>query len=212
MINLSECRFCNIYKGNVDGKENSPIWEDENYYALASIGALVPGWVLVVPKEHMLSIQHLYGKYDFVRFTNKTLHGMRLRYASPVIAFEHGSNRCDSATSCGTSHAHLHLVPYHKSLRSDMLAHDTNWERCSASQIPVLADGHEYLFYAELTDTCRWEDPVGFLHVLEKSRSQYFRQLMANQLNCVGEYDYKRYPRTDVAIKTKSELVKILAG
>jgi diadenosine tetraphosphate (Ap4A) HIT family hydrolase len=205
------CRFCDIIKGYIEGKENYPIRETQNYLSLASIGALVEGWVLIVPKEHTLSMKELYNKKDFVDFSNFMLDLIRNRYTGPFIAFEHGPNKCGSNTSCGTNHAHLHLVPYSNSLYADMLGTGLSWESCTTSQISSIAGTNEYLFYCEISTDSIWEDPKGFIHILKQPISQYFRRLIANQLNCLDEYDYKKYARIDLAVKTNNVLSGAIA-
>ena len=206
-----ECRFCDIVKGYLKGQENYPIQETQNYLSFASIGALVEGWVLIVPKEHTLSMKEFYNKKDFVDFSNLMLGLMRNHYSGPFIAFEHGPNKCGSNTSCGTNHAHLHLVPYANSLYADMLGTGLTWESCTTSQISSIAGTNEYLFYCEILNDSMWEDPKGFIHILKQPISQYFRKLIANQLNCLDEYDYKKYARIDLAIKTNNVLSETIS-
>jgi len=205
------CRFCDIIKGYIDGKENYPIRETQNYLSLASIGALVEGWVLIVPKEHTLSMKEFYNKKDFVDFSNLMLGLMRNHYSGPFIAFEHGPNKCGSNTSCGTNHAHLHLIPYSNSLYTDMIGTGLTWESCTTTQISSIAGANEYLFYCEISTDSIWENPKGFIHILEQPISQYFRKLIANQQNRSNEYDYKKYARIDLAIKTNNVLSEAIA-
>lgn len=56
-----DCRFCGISKGyykylGVD----EPIHSNQDFFVIASIGALVEGWTLVVPKEHHFSMKDCY--------------------------------------------------------------------------------------------------------------------------------------------------------
>ena len=186
----------------INGKENHPIWKSDDYFALASIGALVEGWVLISPKEHIVSMKKLYKEKNFIDFTNCTLHAMKHQYSGSFIAFEHGSNNCGSDTSCGTDHAHLYIVPYQNSLCEDMFATGLVWKKCKSGQIPSYAGQSEYLFYTELPSNSAWNDPEGFIHILEYPISQYFRKLIANQLNCSDEYNYRQHPRIEVLLFT----------
>jgi len=206
-----KCRFCDIIEGNIKGKENFPIHESDGYFSLASIGALVDGWILIVPKKHVLSMKELYNEEKFVNFSDYMLNSLKLQYSGPFIAFEHGPNKCGSNTSCGTNHAHLHLLPYKNSLYADMLSSGLSWESCNTSQISSIAGTNEYLFYCEISANATWGDPKGFIHILKQPISQYFRRLIAAQLNCPDEYDYKNYPRVDLAIETNRLLSRKIA-
>jgi len=207
---IEMCRFCNIVDadGNIatNKDENQPIWSDDGYFALASIGALIEGWVLIIPKTHVFSMKECYKEEGFINFTNEMLYVMNNQYNKSFIAFEHGANKCESETSCGTNHAHLHIIPYQNSLYEDMRSQGLVWKKCKSSQISSYVGNNEYLFYTEISANSAWSDPEGFVHILEYPISQFFRKLIANQLNCPDKYNYKQYPRIDTAIKTKNIL------
>jgi len=204
------CRFCNIINGSIYEKENQLIVENNSFFSIASIGALVEGWVLIVPKDHLVSMKDLYCINDFIEFTNTMLASIQSQYSGQIIAFEHGPNKCGSTTSCGTNHAHLHLVPYFKSLYGDMLETGLTWDACRANEVSSRVANNEYLFYSEITSNGKWDNPNGYLHILKKPISQYFRRIIARQLDCNDEYDYKKYPRLEVAVKTSIVLTKAM--
>ena len=205
------CRFCNIVNSKGYKAENQPIMENSNYFSIASIGALVEGWVLIVPKKHVISMKDLYVSKDFIDFTNDMLSVLKLRYPGPYIAFEHGPNKCGSNTSCGTDHAHLHIVPYCDSLYNDMTSTGLIWENCNANQISSRVGSNEYLFYSEISDGSSWEDHKGYIHALAESISQYFRKIIAKQIGRADEYDYKKNACVDVAIETNRQLSMAIA-
>lgn len=205
------CRFCDIISGKITGEENLPIWENDTYISLASIGAIIEGWILVIPKKHVISMKELYSTKDFNCFINDMLDLMKLNYSGPFIAFEHGANKCGSDTSCGTSHAHIHLLAYKDSLYRDMISTGLKWEKSNVNQIVSRVGSNEYLFYSEISSNSSWKNPEGYLHILEQPISQYFRRLIASQINRASEYDYKKYPYVDVAIGTNRTLSMSLA-
>lgn len=211
MAKANDCRFCKMHNKGLEGKENFPIWENDKYFSLASIGAFVPGWILIIPKEHMCSMKDVYADKEFINFADEALFALRSKYSASIIAFEHGSNKYDSKTSCGTNHAHLHLIPYPKSLFEDMLKSGMSWESCRPDQISSFVGNKEYLFYSEIAEGSSWTNPEGFIHLLNEQNSQYFRKLMAKQLNYEDEYDYKKHPRIEMAIETNSILSNAIA-
>lgn len=208
---INTCCFCDINAGKAEGIENKKIQENEKYFSLASIGPLVPGWILIIPKNHILSMKDLYNQNDFIDFANETLRTVKRCFPGPVIAFEHGPSKHNSVTACGTNHAHLHLVPYRSSLYPDMVATGLAWESCTASQVSSIAGVNEYFFYSELPSNSSWKDPKGFIHVLEESESQFFRQLIAKQLGRSDEFNYKKFPHTHLAIETSLTLSRVSA-
>ena len=68
------CRFCSILKGEkyfdiID----TPIIENDDYYLLSSVGAMVEGWSLIVPKEHQYSMKEHYSNSKFYDFANRCI-------------------------------------------------------------------------------------------------------------------------------------------
>lgn len=197
---MNNCRFCGIANGYDNGQrpENAKIVESDNYFAISSIGALVEGWMLIVPKNHCCSMKTIYSDTEFIVFTNRLVNALVACYG-PVIAFEHGPNREGSDTSCGTDHAHIHLVPYH-SLTAKLESMDLEWKKCCASQVDTLVGTNEYLFYCEPGE--KWEDPTGYVHILKAPISQFFRQVIAEAQGVFDKFNYKTNPDISLTLKT----------
>lgn len=203
---MSVCRFCSIAnKGDFLQKpENKIIAETNDYFAISSVGALVEGWTLIVPKKHCCSMKALYSEKQFAEFTSNVIEVLEKCYG-PVIAFEHGPNREGSATSCGTNHAHIHLVPYH-SLIQKLDTIEFDWQICTASQVDALVGNNEYLFYCE--PIRKWDNPNGRVHILKEPISQFFRKVIAEDQGNIEKYNYKTNPDTTLTLKTIKKLVR----
>lgn len=197
---MDTCRFCNIANGINKGERtvDTILTQTNDYFAISSIGALVEGWTLIVPRKHCCSMKNLYEDKEFAEFANKVITALRECYG-PVIAFEHGPNREGSATSCGTDHAHIHLVPY-SSLATRLNAMEMEWEPCCVSEVKEKVGDAEYLFYVDVADT--WEKSQGKVHILEKPVSQFFRKVIADDLGIGEKYNYKTNPDTELTLKT----------
>lgn len=200
-----ECRFCEIaaHKGVPIKKENTKIAENEDYFAIASIGALVEGWTLVIPKKHQCSMKKLYREGKFRTFTNDVIHVLCENYGT-IVAFEHGPNREGSETSCGTDHAHIHLVPY-KSIKTILQSMELTWIECNASDVETIVGNNEYLFYCEPCG--EWNDPKGLVHILKEPISQFFRRVIAKEQGCIEKFNYKENPDKMLTLKTIDTLV-----
>jgi diadenosine tetraphosphate (Ap4A) HIT family hydrolase len=205
------CRFCNISNGMYQyGQIDEPFSDNEDFMAVASIGALIEGWSLIIPKEHQLSMRNVYGLTGFSEFVGSVIPRLARQYGT-LIAFEHGSAKEGSITACGTDHAHLHLVPLGGSLLSGLEESGLQWTHCRPSEIAFRAGVHEYLFYCELRSKPVWQDPVGYLHVLESPISQFFRHLIARRLGQPEAFDYRRFPHLAMAEATRAVLGGSLA-
>jgi diadenosine tetraphosphate (Ap4A) HIT family hydrolase len=199
------CRFCRFFS---DKKKRTGIdapWLSNDYYAaMVSIGALVPGWSLVCPIEHQINLSDHYGNAEFWDFVTKVVDALHFRYGD-VRLFEHGAYAQDSATGCGTWHAHLHVVPLHFSLMQETLHYDSEkkWYPCSASNIQNFSNGQEYLFVADKFDK---DQTTGLITLLEEGTSQFFRKVIANRLGLYESFDYKLFPMLDIAEQSTIEL------
>ena len=185
-----ECRLCSIWAGTCPQVFDQPYMKSENYMAIVSVGAFVEGWTLIVPKTHVYSIRKFYNLSEFWEFVSQVSQHIQDVYGKKVICFEHGANSCDSDTSCGTHHAHLHLVPLGESLTEDILA-DRSWTKVLAQNVAEIVGEDEYLLYSDLTqiDT----NAEVYVHILKKGESQYFRKMIAARVG-ISDYSYKTAP------------------
>jgi len=197
------CHFCKIAsKIEVEAEHDRPILESNEYFAIPSIGGFVEGWSLVCPRDHMLSLRQHYSRESFHSFLRIVTERISKCYGR-VVMFEHGSSCAGSPTSCGTDHAHLHVVPLRFSLVEQLMQCGRSWQQVRASYISQIAIHDEYLFY---TDDVQSNDPIGLLHVLKEPTSQFFRYFVAKALQCEEEYDYRKFPFLPLAVRTRTAL------
>lgn len=199
------CRFCSYLDGRqVATPANTPWLSNANYGALISIGALVPGWTLVCPKQHETNLCSHYANQDFWRFTQSAAEHLKRLYGD-VRIFEHGASHEGSATGCGTDHAHLHIVPLGFSLTklAQISGDALTWQKCAAKNIPQIVGESEYLF---VSDNLNGRNTSGLVAILNMPVSQFFRRIIAKQLQKPEVYDYKVHPMSDLTIQFATEM------
>jgi diadenosine tetraphosphate (Ap4A) HIT family hydrolase len=87
--------------------------ESEHFIVMPSVGALVPGYILIVPKVHFFSFVQIPATWHREASSLLSSWTARLEAAYGVrpFVFEHGmASALDRAGSC-CDHAHLHVVP-----------------------------------------------------------------------------------------------------
>lgn len=201
----SECRFCGfLSSGSKNSKIDTPWMLGEHYAAFVSIGALVPGWSLIVPKEHKINLSKDYSSKCFWSFIKEAASVLENSYGKFSI-FEHGAFKSDSKTSCGTGHAHLHMVPVSFSLFDEAKAFNAEmtWEKCFVSEVAEKSQSSEYLFVADNFDG---EKTQGYICLLEKEISQFFRKVIATKLGMPEKFDYKTSEMLDVSTESVQKL------
>ena len=182
---------------------NLPLFSSENFVALPSIGAIVEGWLLLVPKNHFISIgalpDHLFGEMDAFK---RLLQSALTDCYGPVAAFEHGPSQERRSVGCGVDHAHLHLVPVAFDLATiaqPMLPTGAEWKPAT---IDGCRDSHrrgeDYLYV---------EQPLGYGRVATgEIGSQVFRRVIASEIGDSDNYNWREHPHIDKVMATVARI------
>lgn len=195
-----ECKFCNIASSDHEllNDIDRPIYEDDSFYAICSIGGFISGWTLIFPKEHTYNLSEYYNKSYFVDFVEVVKNNIEKEYGRCVV-FEHGS-LTEGLTSCGVNHAHLHIVPFEDSLEK-LVQVDENllWKNANENDLYRMGKNSEYLF---CSDSFSKEYRTGLLAKLTTPQSQYFRKILANFYEIADSYSYKTHEFEDQSLHT----------
>jgi ATP adenylyltransferase len=162
--------------------------ETDNFAVIPSLGPLVPGHVILCPKEHHVSFanipSHHDEEFDRVLLTVKNL--LRGVYSSDIHMFEHGMARDGSHVLCSVDHAHLHLVPSPVSVMNVLGLHPSLAVPPGLAGLRTLGQTEEYVFY---------EGPTGDrLLIRARDRqfeSQYLRRVFADALDQTCEWNWR---------------------
>lgn len=107
------CLLCKIAKGEQEKPEHI-LYESDNFYVVPGLGAFFDGYVMIVPKRHVMSYAELNEKEyeEFLRVLNDMKFILESVYGKKIFVFECGSGR-GGAGKHETSivHAHFHLAP-----------------------------------------------------------------------------------------------------
>jgi ATP adenylyltransferase len=214
---MAYCELCNQFKVK-GGRDpwNEPLIASEHFMVIPSLGALVEGWVLVVPKEHYISMgalpTELQKEMDEVEFQAR--HVLRVSYRKPIVGFEHGPSDVKHGTGCGVDHAHLHLVP----IDCDLLSHvrpfvspSLEWKNCTRECLRnAYSAGMDYLFLQH-------EGQAPLIAISRDFGSQVFRKALSLFLGMENQFSWREHPRLETVKQTILTLTntrdeKILAG
>jgi ATP adenylyltransferase len=183
---MKSCLLC-----NPDPKLawNRPLVESPNFLALPSLGSLVEGWMLILPKKHVLSLGALPDSLISEFQVLKTEVVLRLRkiYGKASV-FEHGPSGEGRTVGCGVDHAHLHLVPIDFDLAdaiSPYISAGLSWSKADLSDCrKSVQEGDDYLYF---------EQPVGNGWIIRGQMlgSQLFRRAIADRIGTPGDYNWR---------------------
>jgi len=204
-IHSSTCRFCSVADGaSQPSVADRPWMSNSAYMALVSVGALVPGWSLVIPRAHRLNMAADLTLAEGHEFIASVVARVEAQFG-PAAVFEHGCASSESQTGCGVGHAHLHVVPLAFELVSAARAFDPDrrWDYCKLQDVAAMTNGREYLFAANRYEGAATE---GSFTILEEGISQFFRRVIARELGRDDEYNYREFPQMDTVVQSHALL------
>lgn len=194
MITLN-CRFCRSFAAPIAQRAlcDRPIFESENFVCIPSIGALIEGWVLLVPKAHFLCVGAMHPDLiaELTEFKDHVVVEIEIRHGD-VALFEHGPASPSTPVGCGVDHAHLHVVPCQFDLAA---AARREMNECiewnSVSALSSTAEFHQsglpYLYL---------EQPVGYRNIAVSASipSQLFRKAIARHVGLPDAWNWQHFP------------------
>lgn len=174
---------------------DEPIYETASFVAVPSLGALVPGWMLVIPRRAVLNTRSLdqFERNELNELVDRMSFEMGACFPGDIFIFEHGSEEVGSPTGCGLDQAHLHLVPLPFDLMEASLSFDDvniQWEepKSSVDYFSLLPSHGEYVSI--------WHpgSQTGLSGRMTVSQSQWIRRVIAAELGKATAWDYKSHP------------------
>lgn len=187
------CEFCSRLEAEEDSRpwyDFNVIWESPEFVVLPALGALVPGYLLLVPRRHRFSMAALAPpvRPELYAVTRALLQ-LQAEQWEPGVVFEHGACIAEPgrAEAC-IEHAHWHLVPGGWNLRQegDDFRQVSNFERFAESY----RGERRYLFLRDVEARC-------WVSVGRRLRRQEFRRRIAAALGAPASWDYLTFPFLD---------------
>ncbi|MFI6369084.1 HIT family protein [Nocardia sp. NPDC050630] len=171
--------------------------ETEHFVVFPCIGALVPDYVLVLSKRHVLSAGWFNAAEQAELRQLLTRWAGRLhRSGDNVVLFEHGSYDFRDKGGACYDHAHIHLIAtaaqpeaFVKSVAEDvMLQSYDDW--IDAATGGVRRDERSYLTMSTAAQS--------YIGNSRQARSQFFRRHLAEWLGAeAGSWDWLVYPEVE---------------
>lgn len=167
---------------------DAPVLETAHFSAIPTLGSLVDGWLLLIPKAHVSALadlpEDLKGEFENALRLVKTM--VQARFGEAVL-FEHGARSSGSLTGCGVDHAHMHIVPLDaRKFQPELIGTDLHWDRVDELPTRLSTECREYLWFQAGDRTA-----VAFPGA---PTSQYFRRVVAQLVGKPEEWNYRDFP------------------
>src|SRR5947208_1001749 len=101
---MDTCVFCSqLREAASRAPWNEPFLETENFVVLPSLGALVDGWSLLLPRQHFLSMGALpvNMREEAASLQAQVTGRLQSRFGEAITIFEHGPSAEKHGTGCG---------------------------------------------------------------------------------------------------------------
>jgi ATP adenylyltransferase len=164
--------------------------ETENFAVIPSLGPLIPGHMILCPKDHYRSFASMPSRFDdeydgLLSSLKNLLAGL---YSTDIHLFEHGMTSNGSRILCTVDHAHLHVLPASVSVTNILEPYPNVPVEAGLAGLREVAQNEEYVFY---------ESPAGDRRLVharnQQFESQYLRQVFAEALGHAGEWNWRDY-------------------
>jgi len=198
---MANCRLCSAFSVRTKTEDyNNALFESQNFVVLPSLGALVEGWLLLVPKRHFICMGGLPSSLtvEMQAMKEQVATVLMSRYGD-VCAFEHGPSGPNCDIGCGVDHAHVHLVPLDFDLASaaiPFMPQGVSWSSAHLYDChTAFGRGKEYLYL---------EQPIGKGRIVTYGSmgSQLFRRAIATHLGIPQKFNWREHPKHDVVSAT----------
>lgn len=192
-----KCFICKVAKGCPDKPEHI-LYESENYMVLPGLGAFFEGYVMIVPKKHVMSMAELAEESEelyeeFLRVLNDMRFILESIYHKKIFVFECGSGKGgEGKHTTSIVHAHVHMapsdIPVLKSVQKSGLYPGLIHPRSLKNY-----GKYPYMLYIDQDDT--WyivSDPDTYFP------RQHPRQILADYMELKeGEYNWRTHPHRE---------------
>lgn len=202
------CSFCAEVEGKTDHNLLASLMPDvdpvefvlhetERFVVIPGVGAVCDGYVLIVPKEHVLSMGHLDTDHDreLSDLLGRLSRYLGEQYGATVTAFEHGAESFRNRGGSCTDHAHMHVFPAGAAIDLIGPLSKDFPIRPSTEFVPALRaqvkDRKRPYLWVRSGDGSMWMTDAP--HAL----SQYIRRILVAQLGRPGEWDWAVFTGTD---------------
>ena len=109
-----ENNFFDIYlkeEFEKEGLNSRIVATTHKFVIMPMVGPLVPGYLLIVPKDHYLSISQLpKEQIEEIKIVKEELKKVFEEHYGKSVFYEHGALSCSAKGGSCSDHAHLHIV------------------------------------------------------------------------------------------------------
>lgn len=200
----SQGRFAELLRqpATEQASHNQPLLEGPDWVIAPTLGAIVPNWLIAVPRKPAISLRDWKILYDICpRNILEDLNAHLTTTFSDLVWFEHGPTTFSSTVGCGTDYAHMHIIlrprfSFVDFADQSVFSSNLTWKRTTLENAyENLPNAGSYLI-AGSGNACIFASHV------ESVGSQFFRRVVSVLSGQSSSWNYKQYPHMNNVAKT----------
>ena len=201
---MFNCCFCDIANGISEEEYDKVIYQTENFFVITSLGAFVEGYLLVIPKKHIVSIAKLGQKQisELESIKEKINMLYKKYYNTNAIIFENGNCSNKGLFKDSISHAHLHFVPNlkNKNYFKEIFGNVEYIKMQNYSQLKNYKN-NSYIFY-------QYDENNLYITIERKKfHRQHIRNIIAKDFGNI-EYNWRKEGYIQLCVETIKKFIK----
>lgn len=185
-----DCLLCKIYKRQTSNIEHI-VYETQFFYVVPGTGAFFNGYLMIVPKSHVMSFANLSEEElsEFFNVLNDIRTILEGIYGQKVFAFECGSGRTgEGKHETSIVHAHFHLAVTDMPVLREVQKSGLHPALINKEQLQTFGEC-PYMLYVDQSDN--W--------FIAADASTYYprqhpRQVLAEYMGCYDIYNWRTHP------------------
>ena len=195
---MNECRLCDkALSPHSNALEDTILLENEHFLCIPALGALLPGYVLLVSRRHVISIAQL-KSYEILALNGMLAQLTQLPiYQAGHLFFEHGSPNAKGGGAC-IHHYHIHFAPRNNlTLLEVEESLDFPTRRVTVPDVSAIREHKLKQGYLLISD-----GRSTVCHISDEIPRQLMRRILANHLGISEQWNWAIYPHLDRVAKT----------
>ena len=191
-------RFATLLYGSKSEPQihDRPLLETQDWLIAPTLGAIVPGWLLAIPRMRALNFRdwRRVSAENPISIVDAVCKHLGLA-RSEVVWFEHGPAEQGSAAGCGVDYAHLHILikprfSFETFANRTKSMSDLHWQTTDGS------DAYSYLNHIGSYLIGGSGDLAIVASNVEATGSQYFRRVVGSLTSQDEQWDYRQHPHS----------------
>ena len=188
---MKNCPFCKL---DTSLYYNQILEETNCFYIIPSLGSLVEGYVLILPKQHIYSMSKSNKKIleEYNGIIEKYRKIFKKIYGKYPIVFEHGTPNPSGISANSVIHGHAHIVNHNYKKESEMIK-KLNFKKINS--IYDIQSNKNYIYYKN-------QAGINYVTYEFEPISQIMQIYIANDLEINENYNWRNFAFENNILKT----------